>query len=222
MNSGTMADQAGHVWTRDNANELRRGGAVRWAGLQQRYNRSIIRFGIDLPGAMMDGDATFWRRGFQAFDGEGKQIPNIRPNTNRSDSGLTTVTYFLTDKQKPAKVVLTVPSDLKTYAGTVTFNDIELPEAISFVLNNGEGFAPRRWFLENTGSSLSTQKLNGILKKLFEELGYQWQEDIVPMLSSGPNRYANGSDFARFRDEFVWIQNCLTTVGKVGFGISVD
>ena len=100
--------------------------------------------------------------------------------------------------------------------------DNELPEAIAFVLTHRDRFAPRRWFLENSGSSRSSQKLNRFLKQLFEKLGYGWQDDIVPLLSGGPNRYANPSDYERFREEFLWILGCLKYVGNIPFRIVVD
>jgi len=100
--------------------------------------------------------------------------------------------------------------------------DNELPEAISSVLTHRERFAPRRWFLENSGSLKSSQKLNQFLKQLFKKLGYQWQADIVPLLSGGPNRYANPSDYERFREEFLWIFDCLKNVGNIPFKIVVD
>ena len=100
--------------------------------------------------------------------------------------------------------------------------DNELPEAISFVLTHRDRFAPRRWFLENSGSLKSSQKLNRFLKQLFKKLGYQWQTDIVPLLSGGPNRYANPSDYQRFREEFLWIFDCLKNVGNIPFKIVLD
>jgi hypothetical protein len=100
--------------------------------------------------------------------------------------------------------------------------DNELPEAISFALTHRDRFAPRRWFLENSGSLKSSQKLNGFLKQLFKKLGYQWHTDIVPLLSGGPNRYANPSDYQRFREEFLWIFACLKNVGNIPFKIVVD
>ena len=108
--------------------DLEGGGAVRWAGLGERNNRPLVRFGIDLPGMILDGDTAFYQRGFQAFDVEGKLIENLRPNANRRGGGLTIMTCTFNENQKPAKVVLKVPSGVKTYAGTVTFKDIELPE----------------------------------------------------------------------------------------------
>jgi hypothetical protein len=100
--------------------------------------------------------------------------------------------------------------------------DNELPEAISFVLTHRDRFAPRRWFLENSGSLKSSQKLNRFLKQLFKKLGYQWQTDIVPLLSGGPNRYANPSDYRRFREEFLWIFDCLKNVGNIPFKIVME
>jgi len=100
--------------------------------------------------------------------------------------------------------------------------DSELPEAVASVLAHRDRFAPRRWFLENSGSSRSSLKLNQFLKQLFEKLGYAWQADIVPLLSGGPNRYANPSDYERFREEFLWIFDCLKNVDTIPIRIVLE
>jgi hypothetical protein len=100
--------------------------------------------------------------------------------------------------------------------------DEELPEAISFALDHLAHFTPRRWFLENSGSSNSSRRLNQFLIQLFQELGYQWQTDIVPLISSGPGRYANPRDYELFREEFGWIHNCLSRAGKLPIQITLD
>jgi hypothetical protein len=100
--------------------------------------------------------------------------------------------------------------------------DQQLPEAISFVLDHLDQFTPRRWFLENSGSSNSTPRLNRFLKKLFDRLGYQWRTDIVPLISSGPARYANPADYHLFREEFVWIFDCLKRAGELPIQITLD
>ena len=93
--------------------------------------------------------------------------------------------------------------------------DKELAKAISTVLTHGDRFRPRRWFLANSGSANSTRKLNRIFQHIFEKKGYQWREDIVPLLSGGPGRYADRSDALRFKNEFHWIWNCLNNSGKM-------
>lgn len=100
--------------------------------------------------------------------------------------------------------------------------DRELPEAISFALAHLDHFTPRRWFLENSGSSNSSRRLNQFLSQLFEELGYQWRTDIVPLISSGPGRYANPADYELFREEFAWIHDCLRTAGELPIKVVLD
>jgi len=131
--------------------------------------------------------------------------------------------YFRSDL--PCVISSSMPGthlDIMNAQTGMAVTDNEIPEAISFVLTHGDRFAPRRWFLENSGSSRSSQKLNQFLKQLFKKLGYQWQADIVPLLSGGPNRYANPSDYERFREEFLWIFDCLKNVGNIPFKIVVD
>jgi hypothetical protein len=100
--------------------------------------------------------------------------------------------------------------------------DDELPTAISFALNHLDHFTPRRWFLENSGSVNSSKRLNQFLQELFQGLGYQWQTDIVPLISSGPGRYANAADYESFREEFGWIYDCLRRGGELPIQIILD
>ena len=93
--------------------------------------------------------------------------------------------------------------------------DQELPEAIAFALDHLDHFTPRHWFLENSGSSNSSRRLNQFLRQLFEKLGYQWRTDIVPLMSSGPGRYTNPADYELFREEFSWIHYCLKSAGEL-------
>ncbi|MEJ2235599.1 MAG: hypothetical protein P8X67_16920 [Syntrophobacterales bacterium] len=131
--------------------------------------------------------------------------------------------YFRSDL--PCVISSSMPGthlDIMNAQTGMAVTDSELPEAIASVLTHRDRFAPRQWFLENSGSSKSSQKLNQFLKQLFKKLGYAWQADIVPLLSGGPNRYANPSDYERFREEFLWIFDCLKTVGGIPFRIVLD
>ncbi|MCK5418146.1 MAG: hypothetical protein KAI93_06560, partial [Desulfobacterales bacterium] len=80
--------------------------------------------------------------------------------------------------------------------------DRGLARAISKALEQREKFAPRDWFLTHSGSLNSSRMLNDQLKAIFLERGYLWREDIVPLASSGANRYADNLHYARFRPEF--------------------
>ncbi|MDY0220493.1 MAG: glycosyltransferase [Desulfobacterium sp.] len=80
--------------------------------------------------------------------------------------------------------------------------DRDLPGAIVKTLERVHEFTPRTWFLENSGSVNATRQLNLELKELFLSRGYEWQEDIVPLVSSGVGRYADPRDLKRFHGEF--------------------
>jgi hypothetical protein len=80
--------------------------------------------------------------------------------------------------------------------------DRGLARAISKALEQREKFAPRDWFLTHSGSLNSSRMLNDQLKAIFLKRGYLWREDIVPLASSGANRYAHNLHYARFRPEF--------------------
>jgi glycosyltransferase involved in cell wall biosynthesis len=87
--------------------------------------------------------------------------------------------------------------------------DANLPQAIAFVFQHLDRFAPRRWFVEHSGSENSSRRLNEALRMLFARWGYGWHEDIAPLSSSGANRYARAADYERFREDFQWLLGCL-------------
>jgi hypothetical protein len=80
--------------------------------------------------------------------------------------------------------------------------DRDLARAIAQVLEKRQTFSPRDWFLTHSGSTNSSRMLNEQLKDIFFECGYSWQEDIVPLGSSGANRYTDASHYERFRPQF--------------------
>jgi hypothetical protein len=80
--------------------------------------------------------------------------------------------------------------------------DRDLARAISTALQQRARFRPRNWFLTHSGSTNSSRMLNEQLKAVFLERGYLWQEDIVPLGSSGASRYVDHSHYERFRPEF--------------------
>jgi hypothetical protein len=80
--------------------------------------------------------------------------------------------------------------------------DRDLARAISQALEKRQKFEPRHWFLTHSGSANSSRMLNEQLKDIFLECGYSWQEDIVPLGSSGANRYTDVTHYERFRPQF--------------------
>jgi hypothetical protein len=80
--------------------------------------------------------------------------------------------------------------------------DRDLPRAILRALENREKFSPRNWFLRHSGSTNSSLKLNDQLKAIFSDLGYSWQEDIVPLTSGGASRYIDRSHYLQLRPQF--------------------
>lgn len=87
--------------------------------------------------------------------------------------------------------------------------DKDLAPAVSEVLGNIDRYHPRDWFLENSGCFNGTNALNARLKTIFMELGYVWQNDIVPLTSSGPGRYASKADMKRFNPQFERLNRVL-------------
>jgi hypothetical protein len=81
-------------------------------------------------------------------------------------------------------------------------DDDRLPEIIAHVLDNLSSYSPREWFVNNSGSIHSSRKLNSHLADFFTGNGYNWQNDIVPLDSSGATRYLKNDDYRRFLPEF--------------------
>ena len=92
--------------------------------------------------------------------------------------------------------------DLITPKTGAAVPDEALPGAILHMLDHIDQFEPRAWFLRHSGSRNASRRLNHRLRALFEQLGYSWREDIVPLSSSGPNRYTNPVHYQRFLPEF--------------------
>jgi hypothetical protein len=100
--------------------------------------------------------------------------------------------------------------------------DKDLPDAISYVLLNKKKFTPRRWFLANSGSYHSTFKLNEQLKAIFQNRGYEWSDDIIPLGSSGANRYLHDSHYTKFRYEFGKLLESFRKLPNFPIKLSLD
>jgi len=115
-----------------------------------------------------------------------------------------------------------VNMDLFTPETGIAVADQDLPRAISQVLENPGAFSPRRWFLDHSGSRHSTRRLNQRFKTVFKDLGYSWTEDIVPLGSSGANRYLSRSDYEIFRKEFEQLFGIFRQWGKSPVRLTID
>ena len=100
--------------------------------------------------------------------------------------------------------------------------DRDLARAISKALEGCEKFAPRDWFLTHSGSLNSSRMLNDQLKAIFLERGYLWREDIVPLASSGANRYADNTHYERFRPEFKELLKIFRQQAHLPMPLDVD
>ncbi|MGD2186468.1 MAG: glycosyltransferase [Desulfobacterales bacterium] len=100
--------------------------------------------------------------------------------------------------------------------------DRELARAISKALRERETFTPRKWFLSHSGSTHSSRLLNEQLKAIFLERGYWWQDDIVPLASSGANRYVDKAHYERFRPQFENLLNIFHAQRHLPIPLDVD
>ncbi|BBO93452.1 glycosyltransferase [Desulfosarcina ovata] len=97
-----------------------------------------------------------------------------------------------------------------------------LAATIRHVVDHTVDFAPREWFLANSGSTIASRQVNGLLKNLFLHSGYVWREDIVKMTSSGVSRYADPNDIERFRPQFIQLLDIIRGKTRIPIRLSVD
>lgn len=85
--------------------------------------------------------------------------------------------------------------------------DRHLVRAIAQTLRDRHRFTPRRWFLDHSGSQVSTARLNSFFRDLFVEQGYAWDRDLVALTSSGASRYLRKADYQLFLPDFQWLMS---------------
>ncbi len=100
--------------------------------------------------------------------------------------------------------------------------DRDLARAISQALEKRQKFRPRNWFLTHSGSANSSRMLNDQLKDIFLARGYTWQEDIVPLGSSGANRYTDYTHYERFRPQFEELLKIFQNQAHLTVPLGVD
>jgi hypothetical protein len=81
-------------------------------------------------------------------------------------------------------------------------DDEQLADIIAQVLNQPDAYAPRQWFLAHSGSRHASRQLNENLADFFYQNGFLWQNDIVPLDSSGASRYLTREHYRQFLPEF--------------------
>ena len=100
--------------------------------------------------------------------------------------------------------------------------DRDLARAIAQALEKRQTFCPRNWFLTHSGSTISSRMLNDQLMEIFFERGYPWQEDIVPLGSSGANRYTDATHYERFRPQFEELLKIFQNHARLPIPLGVD
>lgn len=113
------------------------------------------------------------------------------------------------------------PAIINSHTG-IAAPDRDLARAIAQALEERQKFGPRHWFLAHSGSANSSRMLNEQLKKIFFERGYSWQEDIVPLKSSGANRYTNDTHYERFRPQFEELLKIFQNQAHLSVPLGVD
>ncbi|TKB23799.1 glycosyltransferase [Desulfopila sp. IMCC35006] len=101
-------------------------------------------------------------------------------------------------------------------------DDAQLPEIIASMIHQHSSFTPRQWFQNNSGSLHSSRKLNEELMDFFTVNGYLWNSDIVPLDSSGANRYLKKEHYRHFLPEFHQLLSWLQPSMPAGIKLTVD
>lgn len=84
-------------------------------------------------------------------------------------------------------------SDINERTGILSDDD-ELPDAITYMLDNYQRFKPRDWFLETTGCYRSTVRLNDTLRNIALGKGEPWTRDIVAKANRNEMQFCDQSD----------------------------
>ncbi len=101
-------------------------------------------------------------------------------------------------------------------------DDAELPDIIASAIEQHSSFTPRQWFLNNSGSLHSSRILNEELTNFFTGNGYLWKKDIVPLDSSGANRYLIKDHYRQFLPDFYQLLSWLQPSMPTGIKLTVD
>ena len=112
--------------------------------------------------------------------------------------------------------------DIFTLQTGLAVKEDDLAAAIRHVVDHAAEFAPRKWFLAHSGSTIASRQINALLNDLFWDAGYAWTEDIVNMTSSGVSRYADPNDIERFRPQFTQLLDIIRGKTRIPIRLSVD
>ena len=87
-------------------------------------------------------------------------------------------------------------------------SDRDLANAITFMLDHREQFAPRTWALANTGSATTTRRLDEAIRQALTERGARYVEPIVEKTNSPNLSYKEPRNRARFQADYEYIVSC--------------
>ncbi len=100
--------------------------------------------------------------------------------------------------------------------------DEQLPEIIAATIDRHDTFTPRQWLLQNLGSLRASTLLNEYLISFFADHGYLWQSDIVPLDSSGADRYLHKDHYHQFLPQFRELLSWMQPSVPAGITLEVD
>ncbi len=108
-----------------------------------------------------------------------------------------------------------------TLTGTIA-DDAQLPGIIASTIDRHNTFTPRQWFMQNSGSLYSSTLLNKYLAGFFADHGSLWQSAIVPLDSSGANRYLHKDQYRQFLPQFHELRSWMQPLVPAGITLEVD
>ena len=87
-------------------------------------------------------------------------------------------------------------------------SDRDLARAITFMLDHREQFAPRAWALANTGSAMTTRRLDDVIRQTLRERADRYVDPIVEKTNSPNLAYKDPRNRARFQADYDYILSC--------------
>lgn len=87
-----------------------------------------------------------------------------------------------------------------------------LDQTILYMLDNYHKFNPRQWALSNTGSTISTHKLNSIIKATELSAGRKYEFDIVEKINAPNLAYKNPQHLIKFEHDYLLLKQCQRSI----------
>jgi glycosyltransferase involved in cell wall biosynthesis len=104
-------------------------------------------------------------------------------------------------------------TDINPLTG-VYADDDELADVLLKAIHSYKNFAPRKWYLQNSGYQKSTARLNEALRIAAQTRNENWTAGIVQKVNRPEVQYANTADRARLAPAWEQLERYLSDLGR--------